>query len=83
MTEATRTAEIYTKPSCPYCVRAKALMDQKGISYKELQAVDCRDELIERVKKDTGNEPRTLPQIYLDGEYVGGYTELANLLASE
>lgn len=80
---ATRTAEIYTKSNCAFCVRAKALMQQEGIEYSEIDAVANRETLIERVTKDTGGAPRTVPQIYLDGKYVGGYTELAALIAAE
>lgn len=73
---STQHAELYTKPNCPYCVRAKALLEQKGIRYVELSAVEKREELIERVTTDTGNAPRTVPQIYLNGKYIGGYDQL-------
>jgi glutaredoxin 3 len=78
-----RTAEIYTKPNCGYCVRAKALFAQEGISYTEIDAVANKETLVERVTKDSGRPPMTLPQIYLDGTYVGGYTELAKRIAAE
>ncbi len=70
-------AEVYTKENCPYCTKAKALLTKHEIPYTELSAVDLREELIARVTESTGGAPRTVPQIYLDGEYVGGYTELA------
>lgn len=79
----TRTAEMFTKPGCGYCVRAKALFAQEGISYTEIDAVANKETLVERVTKDSGRAPQTLPQIYLDGKYVGGYTELAALIAAE
>lgn len=69
-------AEIYTKPNCPYCVKAKALLEKHGIAYVEHDAVAEREQLIERVTNDTGNAPRTVPQIYLDGAYIGGYDQL-------
>lgn len=69
-------AELYTKPNCPYCVKAKALLEKHGISYVERDAVAEREQLIERVTNDTGNAPRTVPQIYLDGAYIGGYDQL-------
>lgn len=78
-----RTAEIYTKTNCPFCVRAKSLMQKEGIQYTEIDAVAHRETLIERVTKDTGAGPRTVPQIYLDGKYIGGYTELAAFIAAE
>jgi glutaredoxin 3 len=83
LAKATRSAELYTKNNCPYCVRAKALLTQEGIHFSEIDAVANKDSLIERVTKDTGRPPMTVPQIYLDGKYVGGYTELAALIAAE
>jgi glutaredoxin 3 len=70
-------AIVYSKPNCPFCVRAKALLSQKGIEVEERSAVDHRDTLIQKVTEATGAAPRTVPQIWLDGAYVGGYTELA------
>ena len=70
------SATVYSKPNCPFCVRAKALLEKQGIGYTEISAVDYRDQLIEEVTKATGAAPRTVPQIWLDGAYIGGYTEL-------
>lgn len=81
--ELGRTAEIYTKPNCPYCVRAKMLCQQEGIEITEINAVENKETLVERVTRDSGRPPQTVPQIYLDGKYVGGYTELAALIAAE
>ena len=79
-------AIIYSKNNCVYCSRAKALLDARGIPYKELiidtqgrddrmltenQSWTTRDELL-RIKPAA----KTVPQIWLDGEYVGGFTEL-------
>lgn len=75
------SAVLYSKPNCPYCVRAKQLLSQKGIVYEERSAVENRDALIEAVTEETGAAPRTVPQIWLDGLYVGGYTELAAILS--
>jgi glutaredoxin len=72
----TMQATIYSKPNCPFCVRAKMLLQSKGVEITEISAVDHRDQLIEEVTKETGAAPRTVPQIWLDGKYVGGYTEL-------
>lgn len=70
------TAEIYTKESCPFCVYAKKLLDEKGVEYTEICAVENRDELIARVTEASGSAPRTVPQIFLDGAYIGGYDNL-------
>lgn len=68
------TAEIWTKTNCPYCTRAKALFEQKGVEYEEriIGQDATREELLERAPN-----AKTVPQIWLDGNYIGGYTELA------
>ena len=70
-------AEIYTKDNCPYCTRAKRLFEKENISYVEINAVINRDILIERVTEETGAAPRTVPQIWVNGKYIGGYDQLA------
>lgn len=66
--------EIYGKPMCPFCDKAKALCETKGLeyTYKSLGTDYTKEELLE-------NFPgcRTVPQIKIDGECIGGYTELA------
>lgn len=69
-------ATVYSKPNCPFCVRAKNLLESKGIEIVEVSAVDKREELIEAVTKATGAAPRTVPQIWLGEQYIGGFTEL-------
>jgi glutaredoxin 3 len=69
--------EIYTKMTCPYCHRAKALLKQKGIEPDEI-AVDFggdrKREMIERAGGRT-----TVPQIFIDGKHVGGCDDLFEL----
>lgn len=72
--------EIYSRDNCSYCVKAKALLEKNDIAYEEIHAPDHRDALIARVTADTGNAPKTLPQIYIDGGYVGGYDQLVVFL---
>ncbi|HUQ23463.1 MAG TPA: glutaredoxin 3 [Gaiellaceae bacterium] len=68
--------QIYTTRWCGYCVRAKALLDAKGIDYDEISLDD--DPAFRRNLFDlTGG--RTVPQILIDGTPVGGYTELWRL----
>jgi glutaredoxin 3 len=69
-------AEIYSKPNCPYCVKAKYLLEKHGYEIEEISAVDQREVLIERVERETGHSPKTVPQIWLDGKYVGGHDQL-------
>lgn len=67
---------VYTKDYCPYCDRAKALLEQKGQAYREIKLSTSSDEFIELAQK-TGM--RTVPQIFINDEFIGGYTELAAL----
>jgi glutaredoxin 3 len=66
--------EIYTTPICPYCMRAKALLKRKGVAYDEIDVTmvpGARDEMVER----SGGR-RTVPQIFIGGEGIGGSDEL-------
>ncbi len=68
------TVEMYTKTFCGFCVRARGLLDAKGIAIDEY-VIDGggpkRDEMIQRANGRT-----TVPQIFIDGRHVGGCTEL-------
>jgi glutaredoxin 3 len=66
-------AEIYSKDTCPYCDRAKTLLSSKQIEYTEHKIGRdlTRDEFLERFPN-----ARTVPQIYLDNQYIGGYDSL-------
>jgi len=65
--------EIFSKPSCPYCVKAKALCEQQGyeFEYKMLDEDFTREELFEQFPT-----ARTFPQIRIDGNAIGGYDNL-------
>ena len=67
-------AIVWSKDACPFCVQAKALLDSKGIEYEErniMKGTWTKEQLLEAVPT-----ARTLPQIFLDDNYVGGFTEL-------
>lgn len=71
---AAPTVEIYTKWGCPYCVRAKHLLDGKGISYTEYDITmggPKRAEMMERVPGAA-----TVPQVIIDGRPVGGCDDI-------
>ena len=68
--------QIYTTRWCGYCVRAKALLDDKGIGYEEV-ALDDDPGFRRNLFDLTGGW--TVPQIVIDGTPVGGYTELWRL----
>lgn len=73
------SATIYSKPSCPFCVKAKNLLQTQGIPFKEI--IVGADVTKEEVSEYVGREITTVPQILIDGEYVGGYTDLAQRYA--
>ena len=68
--------EIYTTRWCGYCVRAKALLDAKGIEYDEISLDDDRA-FRRNLEELTGGW--TVPQVLIDGTPIGGYTELWRL----
>ncbi len=66
--------EIYTSPWCPYCVRAKRLLDQKGVTYEEIDVMAQprrRPEMEERAQGRT-----SVPQIFIDGRGIGGCDDM-------
>jgi glutaredoxin 3 len=66
--------KIYTTPICPYCVRAKALLKKKGAPFDEVDVfmdADARQEM-----EDMTNGARTVPQIFIGEQHVGGCDEL-------
>jgi len=72
-------AILWSKYHCPYCDQAKALLKQQGIPFEEKKIGDgyTKEELLEAVPT-----ARTMPQIFIDGELVGGFTELKQKLAA-
>jgi glutaredoxin 3 len=69
--------EIYTKNFCPYCWRAKALLDKKGVDYKEI-AVDWGGE-DKQVMVQRANGRTTVPQIFIGERHIGGCDDLVAL----
>jgi len=69
--------EVYTKDPCPHCVRAKMLLAREGLPFVEVDAVENRDALIERVTAATGRPPTQVPQIFIAGQHIGGADQLA------
>lgn len=75
-TRLVKKVTVYTTSFCPYCVRAKQLLTSKGIPFEEINLGDKPDEL-NALKKRTGW--RTVPQIFIGDELIGGFSELAEL----
>ncbi len=74
------TVEIYTWRFCPFCIRAKALLDRKGVKYTEYK-IDgdeaARDAMVQRGK----DGKRSVPQIFINNEHIGGCDALYELEA--
>ncbi|MGI8421438.1 MAG: glutaredoxin 3 [Gaiellaceae bacterium] len=68
--------QMYTTQWCGYCVRAKALLDSKGLAYEEIN-LDEDPQFRQKLLDLTGGW--TVPQILIDGAPIGGYTELWQL----
>lgn len=69
--------EVYSTMFCPYCARAKSLLAKKGVAFENIDIIENgarRDEMIERAGGRT-----SVPQIFIDGEHIGGSDELAAL----
>ncbi|MGV3511827.1 MAG: glutaredoxin 3 [Novosphingobium sp.] len=75
----TPKVEVYTKWGCPYCARAKHLLDSKGVAYEEFDVTmggPKKAEMLERAPTHT-----TVPSIFIDGIHIGGSDDLAALNA--
>ncbi len=67
---------IYTKPYCPYCIRATGLLDRKGVPYQEIEAAfdpALRTEMIQRSGRTT------YPQIFIGDRHIGGCDDMMEL----
>lgn len=64
---------LYSKKNCPYCVRAKALLDRKGIAYEEID-VEGKDEMRVWLAETTGQ--KTVPQIFAGDRSLGGFSDI-------
>lgn len=71
------TIEIYTKAYCPYCWRAKELLEAKGVEYREISVDYDSDEKQQMVQRANGRT--TVPQIFIREHHVGGCDDLVAL----
>jgi glutaredoxin 3 len=67
---------MYTTAICPYCVRAKYLLENKGVSFEEIRIDHDREVMQEMMRRSNRH---TVPQIFIDDFHVGGYDDLASL----
>lgn len=68
---------VYTKPLCPYCFRALALLQEKGAKVTEISAAYDKSKRQEMLSKSNGKT--TYPQIFIGGTHVGGFDDMAAL----
>ncbi len=71
-----KTVKIYSTEYCPFCVRAKSLLKSKNIDFKEIN-LEGKPEELKALKEKTGL--RTVPQIFIGEELIGGFSELSAL----
>ena len=64
---------MYTRPTCFWCVRAKHLLESKGVSYRDL---DINNDNLRKELKIKAPGIKTIPQIFKDGKRIGGYEDL-------
>ena len=72
-----KNVEIYTGPLCAFCDRAKALLNKKRVSFKEINLASDPNKMDEMIKKTNGM--KTVPQIFIDGHHIGGNDKLQAL----
>ncbi len=71
---------VYSGPNCPYCVRAKDLLKRKGVAFEEINVKADVAQMEEMLKISNGR--RTIPQIFINGQHVGGSDDLHALDAA-
>ena len=70
--------EVYSTPNCPFCVSAKALLKSKNLSFQEIDVSDDIESLQKMVKL---SGLRTVPQIFINNQSIGGFDELSKMNA--
>ena len=68
-----KKVEIYSKSNCSYCVMAMSFFDSRGVSY-EVYSADDQNVFKEMLERNPS--ARTVPQIFIDDQLIGGYTDL-------
>ena len=72
---------IYSKTQCPYCDQAKAMLKQRGVAYREVMVVaddqaNGTDKVSREQLLEVAPKARSVPQIFINGNLIGGFTEL-------
>jgi glutaredoxin 3 len=69
--------DLYTTPFCPYCTRARALLDRKGVAFTDIDITEEPTRRAEMIRRAGGRT--SVPQIFINGEHIGGSDELVAL----
>jgi glutaredoxin 3 len=69
--------DVYSGDYCPYCTRAKALLDRKGVEYTEHNVGRDAEKRMALSEKSGG--AKTIPQIFIDGKHIGGFDDMSAL----
>lgn len=67
--------QIYTKYTCGFCMAAKRLLIAKGVSFEEIDILDHPERRAEMIQRANGRS--TVPQVFIGGQHIGGYDDLA------
>lgn len=74
--------EIYTSSTCPYCIKAKKLLQTLGLEYTEHNVEEDFDKMCKELETKFNRQINTVPQIIINDNYIGGYTDLEALYKS-
>ena len=69
--------EVYSTLFCPYCARAKSLLEKKGVDYVTIDVIEDTSKRDEMVERSGGRQ--TVPQIFINGEHIGGCDDMVAL----
>ena len=72
-----KSTKVYSTQNCPICVKAKNVLTKWGIDYEEVRVDESREGLKEM--SELTNGARTVPQITIEGKWIGGFSELTEL----
>ena len=74
--------EIYTSATCPYCIKAKKLLQMLKLEYTEHNVEDNFDKMCSELEEKYNRQINTVPQIIINDNYIGGYSDLETLYKS-
>lgn len=74
--------EIYTSATCPYCIKAKKLLTMLKLSYADYNVDKDFDKMCKDLSEKYGRQIQTVPQIIINGKYLGGYSDLESAYKS-